>query len=332
MRVTPVSPAGTPRACASGSHGASSSSAAKHEPTLPDLPVRRAVLLLRLAAADVAHHELQRAADREVGAVALPEARCRPRSCRSRCCVRAGDDHRRPGRVGRGERGRAARTRARTPPRPRRSTTGSASPRATRHDGVDRHLLDGRLAVVGRHDANDVLRDAAGVLEHRDDPLGRRRDHRQAVGQPAVEKRLERVLEPTELDLARADPTLRPRGAGGDRRGDLRIAGEARAAARPQRRAARRDPASRPRACASSASRSRCESLDAAAARRRRRATARPAPRRGRSARRAQAPRRAPARAEAEPRRLVGGLLRARLRQHADRRAAAAAASSTGSS
>ena len=101
-------------------------------------------------------------------------------------------------------------------------------PGAAGHDRVDRDLLDGRAAAVGRHDADEVLRMARRVLEHRDDALGRRRDNRQPVGHAARVQRLERVLE------------LADRRARARRSGPRRARAAPRAAARPRDRACAR--------------------------------------------------------------------------------------------
>ena len=75
---------------------------------------------------------------------------------------------------------------------------------------------------------------ARGVLEHRDDALGRRRDNRQPVGHAALVQRLERVFELADRELARDDPAVGPRAPRREPRGDLRIACH-RAAPRPHR-------------------------------------------------------------------------------------------------
>ena len=62
-----------PRLTESGSHGEPSSSSAKQNDDLAGVAVRGPVDLARPAAADVADDELQGAADRDVGPVALPE-------------------------------------------------------------------------------------------------------------------------------------------------------------------------------------------------------------------------------------------------------------------
>src|SRR5438105_9873463 len=74
--------------------------------------------------------------------------------------------------------------------------------RAAGHHGVDRDLLDGRFAVVGRHERDEVLRVAARRLEHRHHPLWGWRDQRQSVGESTIEHRLERILELAYLELA----------------------------------------------------------------------------------------------------------------------------------
>ena len=130
--------------------------------------------------------------------------------------------------------------------------------RAAGHHRVDRDLLDGRLAAVGRHDADDVLRVARRVLEHRHDALGRRRDDRQAVGErraraaprrgPRARRRRARAtrMRPSRAGAARGQP-----------RGDLGVARERRAARAHLGQAVevelRRRPARPGRAC-----RSRC--------------------------------------------------------------------------
>ena len=72
-RVTASTPGSSPRATDSGARGEPSSSSAKHQPSLPGLPMRGAVDAAGDAAADVAHDELQGSADGGVGPVALAE-------------------------------------------------------------------------------------------------------------------------------------------------------------------------------------------------------------------------------------------------------------------
>jgi hypothetical protein len=105
--------------------------------------------------------------------------------------------------------------------------------RTARHHGVDRHLLDGGLAVVGRQHRDHLLRVAARVLQHRDDALRRGRHHRQAVGDAAVEEGLERILERADLDRTRADSALPAGRPGGEASRHVGIAGAA-GAARPE--------------------------------------------------------------------------------------------------
>ncbi len=71
--VTVFAPAGAPRSAESGPHGEPSSSSAKQNESFPGISEGRAIHLARPPAADVANHELERAADRRVRAVALAE-------------------------------------------------------------------------------------------------------------------------------------------------------------------------------------------------------------------------------------------------------------------
>ena len=74
---------------------------------------------------------------------------------------------------------------------------------AARHHRVDRHLLDGRAAVVGRDLAHEVLAIAGGAGQHPLHALARRRDHGQAVGDALVEPDLE-IVHDRALSSARA--------------------------------------------------------------------------------------------------------------------------------
>ena len=67
------------------------------------------------------------------------------------------------------------------------------------------------------------------MLEHRHDALGRGRDDGQAVREPALEERLERVLERSHVDRARADSPVRAGAASGQACRHLRVARAARA-------------------------------------------------------------------------------------------------------
>ena len=75
------------------------------------------------------------------------------------------------------------------------------------HDGVHRHLLDRVFpggAELGRlHAADDLVRLAASVREHRAHALLRRRDDRQPVGPVVVEKELLQALFGVRLDEPR---------------------------------------------------------------------------------------------------------------------------------
>ena len=64
---------------------------------------------------------------------------------------------------------------------------------AARHDRVDRDLLDGGAAVVGRHLGDQLVGGAARRLDGARDPLGRGRHHRQAVGHAARVELLDRI-------------------------------------------------------------------------------------------------------------------------------------------
>ena len=79
----PRRPAARRASTDSGSQGEPSSSSAKQNANLPGLAEGRAVDLAGPAAADVADHQLQRAPDRRVGPVALPERVAAACSCRS---------------------------------------------------------------------------------------------------------------------------------------------------------------------------------------------------------------------------------------------------------
>ena len=105
------------------------------------------------------------------------------------------------------------------------STTGSsgpAQPAITALTATFSTVACRRRA--GRPD--EVLRVARGVLEHRHDALGRGRHHRQAVGQPALVQRLERILELAHAQLARADAALGARAARRQPCRDLGVARE----------------------------------------------------------------------------------------------------------
>ena len=217
----------------------------------------------------------------------------------ARCDVRTADDDHRTGRRGRRDQ---SVQRELLPARglDRREHDRQLGPGASRHHRVDRDLLDRRAAAVGRHDADQLLRIARGVVEHRDHALGRRRHDRQAVGQPALVHRLERVLEPAELELARRDP--RPRLGPGCAARRAATSGSRVRDAQPGRIAGRPSTSSVAPAWADQRARAdRGRARSRARARRRPRAGTPPGPRRGQSARRARAQRRsrAPARATA---------------------------------
>ena len=113
------------------------------------------------------------------------------------------------------------------------STTGRYSGRQPGHHRVDRDLLDGALDEVGRNDRDDVVGCARRAGEHARDPLGRRRDERQAVA-TSPRSYIASISSSlvAERDAARAEPG----GAGRDLVGreDVGVVG-ARTAARSLR-------------------------------------------------------------------------------------------------
>ena len=210
---------------------------------LAGLAVGRAILDARAPAAEVAHDQPQRAADRQVGAVALPEAVAR-RVHPGLLGERSGDDDQRAGGI-RGRHKAVEREPLVARRLHRRQHDRQRLGFAARHDRVDRDLLDRRLAAVGRELADDLLRVAARVLEHRHDPLRRRRHDRQPVGHAAVEERLDRVLELADGQRARRGCGRRRALAG--RRGAPRPRGRGSRSRSPAgARAGRRGRASRP--------------------------------------------------------------------------------------
>ena len=85
--------------------------------------------------------------------------------------------------------------------------TGKYSGRAPGHHGVHRHLLDRVFpghAKFGRlHAADDLVRLAAGLRQHRGDALLGRQDDRQPVGPVVLEKLLLQVVFGVGLDQPR---------------------------------------------------------------------------------------------------------------------------------
>ena len=76
---------------------------------------------------------------------------------------------------------------------------------AAGHHRGDRHLLDGRLHEVGRHDRDDVGRRTSGAGQHPHDPLLGRRHDRQPVAPAAVEHHLDVVLGVGDVDAPRRE-------------------------------------------------------------------------------------------------------------------------------
>ena len=113
-------------------------------------------------------------------------ARCPPAFMPDARRQRPGDDDGRPGRIGRGDqavqRELLGARRLHGGEHDRQASSGQPAMTALIGD-----LLDGRGSAVGRDHADDLLRVARGVLEHRHDALGRGRDDRQAVGEPALD-------------------------------------------------------------------------------------------------------------------------------------------------
>ena len=207
--VTPARPRGRRGRCARPGHGAvSSRRSAKHMPSLPGWP----------CAARSSMPGRPPPTLRTTSCSARPaviDARSPwPSTLTRRCGSRGSRRRRRPGRRDAWWRaGRASRSVSSHTASTRRARPGSPG-LAARHHRVDGDLLDRRLAAVGRHDADDVLRVARRVVEHRDDALGRRRHDRQAVGQAALVERLERVLELADRSSReRMRPSARARAA-----------------------------------------------------------------------------------------------------------------------
>ena len=158
---------------------------------LPRLAERRHVDLAGPAAADVADHELQGAANRRVGARSLTED-VRPAVEPDRVADGSVDDDERADEVGGGqhavqvERIGAGRFHRGDD---HREVLGLAAG----HDGVDGDLLDGGRSEIGRHVGHYLGGRPRRAGEHpRDARLGRRH-HRQAVGQALLVQKLERI-------------------------------------------------------------------------------------------------------------------------------------------
>ena len=160
---------------------------------LARLAERRAVDLAGTAAADVADDELQRAADRRVGAVALPEA-LMPAFMPMRAADRAVDHDHRARRHRRREQAvhvELVGARGLDRGEHHRQVLGLAAG----HHRVDRHLLD-RARGPGRAARPRRPRPGAAVpLEHAQHPRRRRRHDRQAIGPAAREAGFDLVLE-----------------------------------------------------------------------------------------------------------------------------------------
>ena len=233
ITVTPVSSAATPRLLGQAGPRRVGRRSAKAAPSFPGCPwVARSSCCGR-AAADVADDQLERAADRGVGAVALPE----------RVARAVHSDGSRPSGRDTTTIGPAAKVVATTPSSAEGRVAGGLDRgehdrehrrRAAGHDRVDRDLLDGRAAVVGRNHGHEVLRVAGGGVEHLDDALGRGRDKRQPVGEATVVQGLHHVLELSDLELARAQAAARARRSRRQPRRHARIARHARAAGSPR--------------------------------------------------------------------------------------------------
>ncbi len=174
------------------------------ERQLPRVALRGAIDAAGATAADVADHELQRAPDRAVGAVALPEhvhSRVHP-DARPHGTVH---DHHRPDRHRRGQQTvdvelvGARRLDA-------GDDDGEVLGLAPREHGVDRDLLHRALDQVGWDDGDDVAGRAGRALEHAQHARLGRRDERQAVAPSPLEHRLDLVLERAHLHAPRREP------------------------------------------------------------------------------------------------------------------------------
>ena len=173
------------------------------EAELARVAVRGAVDLAGPPAADVAHHELERAADRRVRAVALAEhvlARVHPDPSPDR----AVHDHH--GTYGHRRGQHAVDVELVGADRlDRREDDGQILGQAARHHRVDRHLLDGGGREVGRDDRDQLVGCARRAREHREHAALGRRHHGQAVGPAAREQRLGLVFERRECYAARGE-------------------------------------------------------------------------------------------------------------------------------
>src|SRR6266851_2702225 len=165
-----------------------------------------AVDLLRPAFADIADHQLQRAADRGVGTIALAQ-RVALGVHPDAAAHRAVDHDDRPGEHRR--RQHPVHRKALVEHRfDRRQHDRQVFRLAPRHHHVDRDLLDLRPSERRRHQPDDLLRVARGAVEHAQDALLGRRHQRQPVRPAAREHRLLLVLVLADLDAARFEPGL----------------------------------------------------------------------------------------------------------------------------
>ena len=189
MTVTTDWPGAKPRSTCSGSHGLHLLVLGDAEADLAHLPERRPVQRAGHRPAGQPHQQPQRPADGQVGPEPGPE-RAHAAVQADRLPHRPVDHDELPGGLGghrlavqverRVERGPGGRDHDREV---RRAAAGQ--------DGARGHPRQRRLAHGGRHQAEGLA--AVGPAEHRLDPLGRGRDHRQAVGPAALEHLLELV-------------------------------------------------------------------------------------------------------------------------------------------
>src|SRR5271163_343565 len=82
---------------------------------------------------------------------------------------------------------------------------------ASRHDGVGGNFLDGRGTHVRGQRSEHLARIAPGAGEHAHDPLRGGRNHRQAIGEAALEHEFEGVLR-ADLNLTRREIVAARRG------------------------------------------------------------------------------------------------------------------------
>ena len=187
------------------------------EGDLAGIAVGGAIDLAGPPAADVAHHELQRAPDRQVRAVALTED-VHAGIHADRPADRAVDDEHGPHRHRRGEHpvnvelfGAGGLDRGEHDRQVFRLASG--------HHGVDRHLLDRALDEVGGDHGDDCVGLARRALEHMHHALLGRWHDGKSIAPAAFEHRFVLVLERRELH----PPGPQLRGAAGDEVPERRV-------------------------------------------------------------------------------------------------------------